>query len=248
LSCNADPVAPCEPSTQSSYTSDVAAEYTTKQRVMLATIPMVVAGFIRLLGATLRYEDHAASNVTPGDQIPAPTVFAFWHRSLLICAHRFRNKGIAILISRSFDGELIARTVERLGFIAVRGSSSRGGAGGLRGMQQAYSEGHICAFTADGPRGPAMVAKPGPVQLAKLVDAAWIGTFDALPDRCWRLNSWDGFLIPKPFACVVVSWAEHAAPELDKVQRSLDRCVELSTAAIAPHQARTGEGRDDSTS
>jgi hypothetical protein len=134
--------------------------YTVSQRLTLAIVPRLAALLIRLLGCTLRYEDHTAPGVIPGNRIPGPTVFAFWHRSLLIAAYRFRNLGIAILISRSFDGELIARTVELLGFKAIRGSSSRGGTVALRQMAEAYRAGHRCAITADGPKGPAMVAKP----------------------------------------------------------------------------------------
>src|SRR5271170_323958 len=109
---------------------------------------------IRCLGVTLRYRDVCEPGATPGYDIPPPAVYAFWHRCLLAGAWRFRNYNLNILISRSFDGELIARTVERLGFVAIRGSSSRDGAPGLRNMQRAYLAGHYCAFTADGPRGP----------------------------------------------------------------------------------------------
>src|ERR1700709_1126747 len=90
---------------------------------------------------------------------------------LRVRASRFRNLALAILIPPSFDGELIARTVELLGFRAIRGSSSRGGAAGLREMAAAYKAGHRCAITADGPRGPSKVAKPGTAQLAQLVGA-----------------------------------------------------------------------------
>jgi lysophospholipid acyltransferase (LPLAT)-like uncharacterized protein len=208
--------------------------YTFTQRLTLAVVPRVVAVLIRLLGATLRYEDvfdPAFEDPVRGDIIPGPTIFAFWHRSLLTCAHRFRGRDIAILISRSFDGELIARIVERLGFRAVRGSSSRGGTAALRQMIDAYEDGHRCAFTADGPRGPAMVAQPGPVHLAQLVNAPWIGAFYALPLRAWQLKSWDRFLIPKPFSRVVMTWPAHiptAELSLATLQRSLDRAVDLA--------------------
>lgn len=201
---------------------------TRKQRVMLAAVPWVVAGVIRLLGATLRFEEVCAPGVPVGDTVPGPTVFAFWHRSLLLAAYRFRGLGIAILISRSFDGELIARTVERLGFVAVRGSSSRGGSVGLRGMERAYQEGRICAFTADGPKGPAMVAKAGAVQLAELGGARWVGAFELTAERCWRLGSWDGFVIPKPFSRVRVGWPAHAAVELGAMQQVMDEAVQLA--------------------
>jgi lysophospholipid acyltransferase (LPLAT)-like uncharacterized protein len=195
---------------------------------MLAVVPRVVWLLVRVVGATLRYRDVNAPGVPCGQTVPGPTVFAFWHCAMLACAHRFRGLGIAILVSRSFDGELIARTVERLGFVAVRGSSSRYAAGALRGMQQAYAEGRRCAFTPDGPRGPARVAKPGPVQLAQLTGATWIGAFHAEPSRCWRLRSWDGFMIPKPFCTVTFGWPAYVEPELGALQRAMDEAVRLA--------------------
>ena len=236
------------------YTNPVPFNTTPKlrpvQRITLALVPPIAALLIRLLGLTLRYEDRAEPGVTPGYAIPGPVVFAFWHRSLLACAHRFRNLDIAILISSSFDGELIARTVELLGFRAIRGSSSRGGASGLRNMQLAYAEGHRCAITADGPRGPVFLAKPGTAQLANSVGArpdtrlstiaeptgTWVGCFYALPDRAWQLRSWDRFLIPKPFSRVVLTWPTHVpAGEVTTatVQAALDRAVAMATEPVA---------------
>ncbi len=221
-------------------------DYTPKQRILLAIVPGLAALLIRMLGITLRYRDIAEPGVTPGYAVPGPTVFAFWHRSLLVCAHRFRNLDIAILISPSFDGELIARTVELLGFRAVRGSSSRGGSTGLRAMQLAYAAGHRCAITADGPRGPVFVAKPGAALLAQSVippeppgassgstppAGTWLGCFYALPDRAWQLRSWDRFLIPKPFARVALTWPAHIpAAEVtpSSLQSALDRAVAMA--------------------
>lgn len=210
-----------------------AAGLSVKQRVGLAVVPWLAAGVIRLLGSTLRFEEVCAPGVLVGDTIPGPTVYAFWHRSLLLAAYRFRRRGIAILISRSFDGELIARTVERLGFVAVRGSSTRGGSVGLRGMSQAFSgDRRICAFTADGPKGPACVAKAGTVQLAELCGAGWVGAFELRAERAWRLRSWDGFVLPKPFSRVRVCWPEHAAVELPAVQRALDEAVRMGEVGL----------------
>lgn len=216
------------------------------QRVALALVPPLAALVIRLLGMTLRYEDRVDPGVTPGYEIAGPVVFAFWHRSLLSCAYRFRKMDIAILISGSFDGELIARTVEFLGFTAIRGSSSRGGAAGLRNMQHAYAAGHPCAFTADGPRGPAFVAKTGAAQLANSVGpltpaslssapqpaGTWVGCMYALPNRAWELRSWDRFLIPKPFSRVVMAWPAHVPAgkvTTAAVQAALDRAVEMAS-------------------
>lgn len=208
--------------------------FSRKQRLLLVIIPPFAASIIRVLGATLRYRDVTAPGTPVGIDIPGPTIFAFWHRTLLIAAHRFRNKQIAILISPSFDGELIARTVSLLGFHPVRGSSSRGGASGLRNMAEAYADRHICAFTADGPRGPNMIAKPGPVHLAQLTGAAWLGCFHLHPSRAWQLRSWDRFLIPKPFSTVTITWPPHTAPELISLQHSLDEAVAMATRKSSP--------------
>lgn len=209
-------------------------KYNLKQRVALALIPRLASLLIRCLGATLRYDDVVEQGAAAAYGVPGPAVYAFWHRSLLACAWHFRQWEIAILISQSFDGELIARTVERLGFVAVRGSSSRGGSTGLRSLERAYRTGHYCAITADGPKGPAMVAKPGVVQLARLVGSD-VGTFEMFPLRAWRLRSWDGFLIPKPFSRVVVSWPCHVPAQETAVQAALDRAV-----VLAEGRARSG--------
>jgi lysophospholipid acyltransferase (LPLAT)-like uncharacterized protein len=210
----------------------VPSPFTFQQRVVLAIVPRLASLIIRILGSTLRYEDVCDTGAVPGDTLPAPRVYAFWHRSLLTCAYRFRNMGIAILISPSFDGELIARTVEHLGFLPIRGSSSRGGAPGLRNLERAYRAGHDCAITADGPRGPKFVAKPGITHLATLVDSP-VGTFYALPESAWQLRSWDRFLIPKPFSRVILSWPRRTTADHDEVQAALDRAVALAEAALA---------------
>jgi lysophospholipid acyltransferase (LPLAT)-like uncharacterized protein len=209
--------------------------FTHKQRLLLAVLPRLAAWAITLLGWTWRYRDVQAklpdgSRVPVGINIPGPTIYAFWHCSLLACARRFRNHDIAIVISQSFDGELIARTVERLGFVAVRGSSSRGGASALRAMSEAYGRGHICAFTADGPRGPARIAKPGPIQLAQLTGAEWVGAFHAQPASSWTLRTWDGFMIPKPFTTITFSWPAQASPGLESLQLAMEKAVSLASA------------------
>ncbi|HKD14279.1 MAG TPA: lysophospholipid acyltransferase family protein [Candidatus Angelobacter sp.] len=114
-------------------------------------------------------------------------------------AYHFRNMQIAIMISRSFDGECIARIVEKLGFRPVRGSSSRGGAGALMAMREELELGHPAVFTADGPRGPLYVAKPGAVALARK-SGYKICCFHVAVERAWILRSWDRMMLPKPFS------------------------------------------------
>ena len=103
------------------------------------------------------------------------------------------------MTSRSFDGEYIARIIQKLGFVAVRGSSSRGAVGALFGMRDQLERGHQAVFTIDGPRGPRYVAKPGPVFLAKKTGFP-ISCFYVAIERAWILNSWDLMIIPKPFS------------------------------------------------
>ena len=186
------------------------------------------------LGVTLRYRDVCEPGATPGYDVPPPGVYAFWHRCLLAGAWRFRNYNLNILISRSFDGELIARTVERLGFVAIRGSSSRDAMTGLRNLHRAYLSGHLCAITADGPRGPAMVAKPGVTQLAQLAGTT-VSAFYVHPEHAWQLRSWDRFLIPKPFSRVLVTWSARVPADPAAVQTALDRSVQLAEATLAPN-------------
>jgi len=107
-------------------------------------------------------------------------------------------------------------------------------------MQQAYADGHCCAITADGPRGPVFVAKHGTALLANSVGllsdsnqpaGTWVGCFYVLPDRAWQLRSWDRFMIPKPFSRVVVTWPAHVpASEVTTatVQAALDRAVQMA--------------------
>ena len=215
------------------------------QRCTLAIVPRLVAPLIALLGRTLRWEEVSEPNALP-DENPDVAIYCFWHRSLLLAAWFFHKRNIAILISQSFDGELIARTVERLHFLPIRGSSSRGGAAGLRAMQSALTSGaaKYAAFTSDGPRGPVYVAKPGPVKMAQLTGAR-IGTFYLLAEKAWTLRSWDRFMIPKPFSRVVVSWAlpvtvePSETPEvpLAKLQDAMDRARALAERSIS-HRIR----------
>ncbi|HYK37978.1 lysophospholipid acyltransferase family protein [Alloacidobacterium sp.] len=185
-------------------------DFTLSQRIALAVIPRLTAAILAAIGTTLRFEVIAEDGAIPSP-IPAKGIFCFWHQCTLPCGWYFRKYRCTVLISRSFDGELIARTLELLGFETVRGSSSFGGAAVMLTMQEILSGGFAVAFTADGPRGPIYQTKMGPVKLAQITQRE-IGSFYLLPERAWTLNSWDRFLIPKPFSKVIVSWSRAVAP------------------------------------
>lgn len=186
------------------------------QRVALWMVPKLTALWLALIGSTLRFEMIAEEGVAPATP-PARGIFCFWHRCTLPAGWYFRKFRCSILISQSFDGELIARTLALLGYGSVRGSSSRGGAAGLMAMREVLARGEPVVFTADGPRGPIYQTKPGPVKLAAMTGEA-MGCFYLLPRHALVMRSWDRFLVPLPFSRVVVSWVRGVgapAPDAD---------------------------------
>jgi lysophospholipid acyltransferase (LPLAT)-like uncharacterized protein len=193
-------------------------------------VPKLTALLLAVVGMTLRFEVIAEEGVVPATP-PARGIFCFWHRCTLPAGWYFRKFRCSILISRSFDGELIAQTLGLLGYSSVRGSSSRGGAAGLMAMRDVVARGEPVVFTADGPRGPIYQTKIGPVKLAAMTGEP-IGCFYLLPKRAWALQSWDRFLVPLPFSRVVVSWARAvSAPVADADAAALEsKVVELNDA------------------
>lgn len=196
-----------------------------------------------LLGSTLKFQIAAEEgSLADGKRRALPGIYCFWHRALIPSAWHFRNMQIAIMVSRSFDGECIARVVEKLRFRPVRGSSSRGGAGALMGMRQEMDLGHPAVFTSDGPRGPLYVAKPGAVLLSK-TSGYRISCFHVALDRPWVLKSWDRMMIPKPFsrAAVYITSPFEVPPDAsktgleewrNKMQADLDRARYKAEAMI----------------
>lgn len=200
------------------------------QRFALWIVPAVTAMVLAAIGVTLRFRVIAEDGAVPLTP-PAKGIFCFWHRCTLPSGWYFRKYRCSILISQSFDGELIARTLGLLGYLSVRGSSSRGGASGLLAMQRVLEDGLPVVFTADGPRGPIYQTKIGPVKLAQMTGEA-IRIFYLLPEQAWVLTSWDQFMIPKPFSRVAVSWARNiSAPPKDADQAMLEAVrIDLNNA------------------
>jgi len=183
-------------------TSEQPDRFTLRQRLALAFITAAGWLLVRLIGPTLRYTISLEEN-GPTRDYPGVAVYVFWHRCVIPALYYYRGKNIAVMTSSSFDGEYIARIIEKFGYRAVRGSSTRGGVRALLGMHTEIEQGRAVAFTIDGPRGPRYVAKPGPVLLARCVKLP-VFAFYAAAERAWVLNSWDRFMIPKPFSRVVI--------------------------------------------
>jgi len=136
-----------------------------------------------------------------------PILFALWHGRMFLSIQAHRHQGIITMASRSTDGEIIARWLERNGYLVARGSSSRGGGAAWKQMVRAVRAGRAGALTVDGPRGPARRVQPGVVELARAT-GAWILpiTFSSVRPRF--LKSWDRYLLPLPFSANVVAYGE----------------------------------------
>ena len=134
-----------------------------------------------------------------------PLLWAFWHNRLFVMPYLFERyfpiRLGAALTSASKDGEILAAFVKCFGIRPIRGSSSRGGAKALVEMKRAMADGYVVAITPDGPRGPRYHLNPGIVKLAQ-ISGGFILPIHVVYSSCWRLKSWDGFMIPKPFATV----------------------------------------------
>ena len=136
-------------------------------------------------------------------------IFVLWHEHLLplVLVHQRRGTSTVALVSEHSDGEYIARMIERFGVGTVRGSSTRGGIQGLKGLIRAAREGHDLALTPDGPRGPARSFKPGALLAAQLTGLP-IVPLAAGASAAWRVGSWDRFMVPRPVSVVRVAYGE----------------------------------------
>ncbi len=160
-----------------------------------------------LVGATLRWRveglEHYDAAVRGGRQ----PILGFWHGRILPATVYFRDRGIVVMTSRNFDGEWIARIIERFGYGTARGSSTRGGSQALRELSRALNAGLPVGFTLDGPRGPAREAQPGALWLAG-TSGHPVLPFHLEASRAWTARSWDGTQIPVPFSTVAVAMGE----------------------------------------
>jgi lysophospholipid acyltransferase (LPLAT)-like uncharacterized protein len=132
-------------------------------------------------------------------------IFSFWHNQIFCQTFIFRFQQIVVMTSRHFDGEYIARIIERFGYDTARGSSTRGAVRALLELKNHLQQGRDVAFTVDGPKGPPYRVKPGPVFLARKSGAPII-MLHSEPEKFWELRSWDRFRIPKPFTRTLVKF------------------------------------------
>lgn len=119
-----------------------------------------------------------------------------------------------VLISHHRDGELIARVIRHFGIRSVRGSSNRGARDAVRALIRLLAQGDNISITPDGPRGPIYEAQEGAAMLARLANVPMIPVSYSA-SSCFRLRSWDRFMIPRPFARVTIIADAPIAPQAD---------------------------------
>jgi hypothetical protein len=200
-----------------------------RKRAEAAAIARIGYPLINALGHTLRwrldgwehYEGVFASGRRP--------VMAFWHGRILPATFYFRRRGIVVITSENFDGEWIARIIERFGYGTARGSTSRGARRAMLQLVREMTRGRPAGFTVDGPRGPARVVQPGAIWLAKATGNPVL-PFHLEASAHWTMRSWDRTQIPKPFATVGLAIGapievsrEANAQELETARKELER-------------------------
>ena len=173
--------------------------YPLKKRFLIRIADIGFYTIIRLIGSTIRYEVEGWENWEAATLNHRQPIYTFWHNRVFASIYFWKKRNIVVMTSRSFDGEYIARFIQRFGAGAARGSSTRGGTTALAEMIRLLRLGYPASFTIDGPKGPRYVAKMGAVLLAKKSGQP-ILPFTITARRYWEAKkSWDRAQAPLPF-------------------------------------------------
>ncbi|MDQ5845801.1 MAG: lysophospholipid acyltransferase family protein [Acidobacteriota bacterium] len=174
------------------YTFADLSEYSPKERLLIRAADLAFYLVINLIGITVKFELIGWENHEAAMRDSGLPIYNFWHDRIFLTTYWWRKRRIVVMTSKSFDGEYIARFIQRFGYGAVRGSSTRGGVGAVVEMARLMRQGCTTAFTLDGPKGPPYVGKMGPVLLAKKSGHPMMPVTMTLK-RYWKAPSWDSF-------------------------------------------------------
>jgi hypothetical protein len=177
------------------------------KRAQAAAIAGLGYPVVAALGRTLRWRVSGLQHLDAIRAAGHQPVMGFWHGRILPATVYFRRRGIVVITSENFDGEWIARIIERFGYATARGSTSSGGKRALLQLVREMKAGRPAGFTLDGPRGPARVAQPGAVWLAMATGNPLL-PFHLEASASWTARSWDRTQIPKPFSTVGIAVGE----------------------------------------
>ena len=186
---------------------------------MIRVADLVFYFLIRLIGWTTRFNVRGSEHLEAVEQAGKLPIICFWHEQIFLGTYFFRNRKIVVMTSQSFDGEYIARFIQRFGYGAARGSSTRGGVGAMVEMIRLMKLGCPASVSVDGPKGPRRIAKEGAILLAKKTGQPIIA-FAVAPRRLWTLKSWDKMQIPTFFTNALAEIAEPiwVAADADEVE------------------------------
>lgn len=208
-------------------------------------LPRLAALLIRALRVTMRIRCAGRDSLDSIRETGGRYIHAFWHGHLLLMPYAYPGGRMAIMISEHRDGEYIARTMERFGHLSVRGSTTSRGASALRGAVRLARQGYDLAFTPDGPRGPRHRAQMGVVMASRLTGLPIVPVaFAARPAR--MLGSWDGFVVPWPFARGVFVYGEPLRVLPGAGEAEMEQARRIVEQSLAECTRRAGElVRDD---
>jgi len=193
-------------SVERAYSFASLSEYSPWERFQIKLADLTFYLLIKFIGLTVRWTVEGVEHLESISRSGALPIYTLWHNHIFLSTYFLRNRRIVVMTSRSFDGEYIARFIQRLGYGAARGSSTRGGIGAVRDMVKLMRSGCPTAFTIDGPKGPRHVAKMGAVLLAKKTGNAVL-PFTVTPSKYFTINSWDRLQIPIPFTRALTTYA-----------------------------------------
>ncbi len=171
-------------------------------------VPYLVYTYVTFIGWTTRQRVIGADIPGKVHQGGERFIYAFWHQRQVFFTWSHRDAEAAVLVSKSKDGEMIAKTMELSRIAAVRGSSSRGGSAAAREMVEILRSGLDVGITPDGPKGPAREVKNGAVRVAQLSGMPIIPIANALSNKSEIAKAWDRFQVPLPFGRSIVIYGE----------------------------------------
>ena len=210
------------------------------KRLQASAIAAVGYPSIHVLARTWRWRAEGLEHLDAVRAAGRFPIMAFWHGRILPATYFFRHRGIVVITSDNFDGEWVARIIHRFGYATIRGSTSRNAARAALKAKRRMEEGHTVGLTVDGPRGPALVAQPGAIWLAKVTGNP-IVPFHIEAGSFWTARSWDAAQIPKPFSRIgiVVGQPFHIPADADAAElEAYRRELEQRLMALQP-RART---------
>jgi len=205
------------PSIERAYQFADLSGYSFKDRCLIRAADLAFYSFIKLIGSTVKFEVEGWENWEAASSEGRIPIYTFWHNIIFLSIYFWQRRRIVVMTSQSFDGEYIARFIQRFGEGAARGSSTRGATGALIEMARLMRAGCPTAFTIDGPKGPRCVAKMGSVLLAKKTGNPVL-PFTIAAKNFWEIkSSWDRTQVPRPFtrARVFIAAPIFVAPDTD---------------------------------